>query len=377
MAARAATALVAAAPAAEPRRRPRACGRVVGPPHQRGLLVPLSETLERLASCARSGALLRADSRARLGSSSPAFALAIVVGAPFGMLLARVPVLRAALDVYIMVLYATPMVALIPFILSLMGFGFAPKVLVVFLFAVFPVLYNTVEGARSLKPELDRGRALVPLERMGAVARGDGALHLALRDDRRAPGHRPRARRHGRGRVLPELDRPRPAHHERVAEFRHRAACSPRSSSSARSASALMRLGRVIESTASRAGAREASARAARRRRARPPARLGALLFGPRVVAGVGHSPGCGKRSCGSSRRPMSRARRRRRRRFRTSSSIRAFLHGRRGDARRGRRGARHRDRASARSLGLAIGRSVVDRPRAPAVGQRLLRACR
>ena len=46
------------------------------------------------------------------------------------------------------------MVALIPFILSLMGFGFAPKVLVVFLFAVFPVLYNTVEGARSIKPEL-------------------------------------------------------------------------------------------------------------------------------------------------------------------------------------------------------------------------------
>ena len=55
---------------------------------------------------------------------------------------------------YIMMLYATPMVALIPFILSMMGFGFAPKVLVVFLFAVFPVLYNTVEGARSIKPEL-------------------------------------------------------------------------------------------------------------------------------------------------------------------------------------------------------------------------------
>ena len=36
----------------------------------------------------------------------------------------------------------------------MMGFGFAPKVLVVFLFAVFPVLYNTVEGARSIKPEL-------------------------------------------------------------------------------------------------------------------------------------------------------------------------------------------------------------------------------
>jgi NitT/TauT family transport system permease protein len=53
-----------------------------------------------------------------------------------------------------MIFYATPMVALIPFILSLMGFGFGPKVLVVFLFAVFPILYNTVEGARSIKPEL-------------------------------------------------------------------------------------------------------------------------------------------------------------------------------------------------------------------------------
>jgi NitT/TauT family transport system permease protein len=53
-----------------------------------------------------------------------------------------------------MIAYATPLVALIPFILSLMGFGFAPKVLVVFLFAVFPVIYNTVEGARSIRPEL-------------------------------------------------------------------------------------------------------------------------------------------------------------------------------------------------------------------------------
>ena len=82
------------------------------------------------------------------------FILALAVGMPLGMLLARVRVLRVGLEPYIMILYATPMVALIPFILSIMGFGFAPKVLVVFLFAVFPVIYNTVEGARSIKPEL-------------------------------------------------------------------------------------------------------------------------------------------------------------------------------------------------------------------------------
>jgi NitT/TauT family transport system permease protein len=80
--------------------------------------------------------------------------LAIALGAPLGILLARVTWLRIALEDYIMILYATPMVALIPFILSIMGFGFAPKVLVVFLFAVFPVLYNTVEGARNIRPEM-------------------------------------------------------------------------------------------------------------------------------------------------------------------------------------------------------------------------------
>jgi len=116
-------------------------------------MAPLSETLLRFWQLAQSGELLRATL-----SSASLFAtglgLAIVAGMPLGLLLARVRVLREALDVYIMVLYATPMVALIPFILSLMGFGFAPKVLVVFLFAVFPILYNTIEGARSIKPEL-------------------------------------------------------------------------------------------------------------------------------------------------------------------------------------------------------------------------------
>jgi ABC-type nitrate/sulfonate/bicarbonate transport system permease component len=116
-------------------------------------LVPLSETLDRLWDLAQSGELW-SQLASSLSIFAVGFVLALIVGAPVGMLLARVAVLRRALDIYITIAYATPLVALIPFILSIMGFGFAPKVLVVFLFAVFPVLYNTIEGARSLKPEL-------------------------------------------------------------------------------------------------------------------------------------------------------------------------------------------------------------------------------
>ena len=116
-------------------------------------MVPLSVTLMRLWQLLASGQLV-----AQFVNSAILFitgvTLAILVGMPAGMLLARVRNLRVAFEPYIMILYATPMVALIPFILSMMGFGFVPKVLVVFLFAVFPVLYNTIEGARSIKPEL-------------------------------------------------------------------------------------------------------------------------------------------------------------------------------------------------------------------------------
>ena len=116
-------------------------------------LVPFSATLVRLWQLITRGEFITQF----LDSSElflTGFVLALIVGAPLGMVLARVRILRVGVEPYIMTLYATPMVALIPFILSLMGFGFAPKVLVVFLFAVFPVLYNTVEGARSIKPEM-------------------------------------------------------------------------------------------------------------------------------------------------------------------------------------------------------------------------------
>lgn len=116
-------------------------------------MVPFTETVLRLWQLVVAGDFIpQLIDSAKLFLTG--FVAAVAVGAPVGMLLARVRALRVGVEPYIMIVYATPMVALIPFILSMMGFGFAPKVLVVFLFAVFPVIYNTVEGARSIKPEL-------------------------------------------------------------------------------------------------------------------------------------------------------------------------------------------------------------------------------
>ena len=126
---------------------------IAGRATSKAFMVPFSETLVRLWQLITRGEFITQflDSTQLFLTG---FILALVVGAPLGLLLARVRVLRIGIEPYLMILYATPMVALIPFILSMMGFGFAPKVLVVFLFSVFPVIYNTVEGARSIKPEL-------------------------------------------------------------------------------------------------------------------------------------------------------------------------------------------------------------------------------
>jgi NitT/TauT family transport system permease protein len=126
---------------------------VAGRSTSQAFMVPFTTTMVQLGQLMLSGEFIRQflDS-AQLFLTG--FILALAVGMPLGMLLARVRSLRIGIEPYLMILYATPLVALIPFILSMMGFGFAPKVLVVFLFAVFPVIYNTVEGARSIKPEM-------------------------------------------------------------------------------------------------------------------------------------------------------------------------------------------------------------------------------
>jgi NitT/TauT family transport system permease protein len=117
------------------------------------VISPFSATMNRLVEMIRTGEL----SAGVLGSLAlflTGFGLAVATALPLGLLLARVRVIRVALSDYITLVNATPLVALIPFILSIAGLDFPAKVLVVFLFCFFTILYNTVEGARSIKPEL-------------------------------------------------------------------------------------------------------------------------------------------------------------------------------------------------------------------------------
>lgn len=81
-------------------------------------------------------------------------ALGTVVGIGAGVAIARVRLLDLSLEPFVIALYATPMVALIPLVVIWAGFGDAAKIVVIFLFAVFPILLNTYQGVRSVDSRL-------------------------------------------------------------------------------------------------------------------------------------------------------------------------------------------------------------------------------
>ena len=85
--------------------------------------------------------------------------LAVVFGVPIGLLLARFWVLDVALSVYITFLYSIPSVALVPLIVLWAGFETTAKVIILFLFAFFPMVINTYQGVKNVDPKLWRSAA--------------------------------------------------------------------------------------------------------------------------------------------------------------------------------------------------------------------------
>lgn len=78
------------------------------------------------------------------------FTIAAVFGIVLGLALARFRLLEIALTPYVNALYASPLPAIVPILTAIMGYRLATKVLIVVLLAVFPILINVHQGARSV-----------------------------------------------------------------------------------------------------------------------------------------------------------------------------------------------------------------------------------
>ena len=79
---------------------------------------------------------------------------AIIFGIAVGLLLARFHILDVAITVYITFLYSIPSVALVPLIVLWAGYEMTAKVIILFLFAFFPMVINTYQGVKAVDPKL-------------------------------------------------------------------------------------------------------------------------------------------------------------------------------------------------------------------------------
>lgn len=78
------------------------------------------------------------------------YVLAVAVGIAIGLLVGYSPTAEAALGMYVVAGFSTPMVALVPLFVLWFGLGFVAKVAMVFTMAVFPIIINTGDGVRSI-----------------------------------------------------------------------------------------------------------------------------------------------------------------------------------------------------------------------------------
>jgi len=113
----------------------------------------------------RTGELLR-QAAVSLATLGVGFGVSVVLGVGLGLLMGRSRVAEALLDPHLNALYATPQVALTPLLMMWLGLGFAVKVVIIFLFAFFPILINTTSGVKNVSASLvEVGRAYLASER--------------------------------------------------------------------------------------------------------------------------------------------------------------------------------------------------------------------
>ena len=109
------------------------------------IIPPLSGVIDAAFTIVRTDKFLAAVSIS-LRSFAVGLSLALLVGIPVGVLMARVKTFGKVLGVWVNIFVSAPISALVPILMSLVGIGEATVVVTVFLFAVFVVILDTEVG---------------------------------------------------------------------------------------------------------------------------------------------------------------------------------------------------------------------------------------
>lgn len=127
-------------------------------------LPPLSEVVTAFVDIVRSGRL--AMLAVSLQSLATGFGLALVLGIPLGVLMARSAALRYLVGPYVNLMLSLPTSALVPVFMIVFGLGAETRVVVIFVYSFFIIVVNAEAGARGTDPAyLEMARSFGASER--------------------------------------------------------------------------------------------------------------------------------------------------------------------------------------------------------------------
>ncbi|HUK58244.1 MAG TPA: ABC transporter permease [Stellaceae bacterium] len=95
-----------------------------------------------------------------------AFALAVAIGLPLGLILGLQRFAYGSFYPIVLLLYATPQATILPLVILAFGIGTESKIAFGFTHSIFPIVVNVVAGVQGLKPSL-----IVAARSMGANRR--------------------------------------------------------------------------------------------------------------------------------------------------------------------------------------------------------------
>jgi ABC-type nitrate/sulfonate/bicarbonate transport system permease component len=117
------------------------------------LLPTFSATVERILSDAQSGTLF-ANLAVTIYRALAGFAIAAIAGVTLGTLMSRFSVIRWFFDPIISVGFPMPKIAFLPIVVLWLGFYDVPKISMVAIEAIFPVVTATLVGIQGVEREL-------------------------------------------------------------------------------------------------------------------------------------------------------------------------------------------------------------------------------
>ncbi|QEW03456.1 ABC transporter permease [Microbacterium lushaniae] len=114
---------------------------------------PLSTILAKFGDWAASGTLWSSLAYS-FGNYFMALILATVVGIGIGTAIGLMPRAGQVLSPYLDFFRTLPIVVFVPIVILTLGVGRGPKVFLIFLACVWPILLNAIEGVRSIQPSV-------------------------------------------------------------------------------------------------------------------------------------------------------------------------------------------------------------------------------